>query len=158
MKKKYLLGVGGHICSACCLKANTTIMPVYTCFYSSPLHTKQSKTKTGQRGKHNTGWHQGDRALLLLSAWSPIHKVPHHPLFTQSKLSVSNSTEWVLPRCRGFLGQPRYKRSLQLSHEQTRTNLQPQEDAVKKLGTILSYCQWWAVFPKLFYQQLAIPL
>lgn len=158
MKKKYLLAVGSHICSTCCLKANTTIMPVYTCLYSSPLHTKHSKTKTEQRGHHNTGWHQGDRALLLLSAWGPIHKVSHHPLFTQNKLSVSTSAEWVLVCPRGFLGQPRYKRSLQFSREQTRTHLQPREGAVKNLGTILSYFQWWDVFPKLFYQQLSIPL
>lgn len=102
MKKKYLLGVGSHICSTCCLKANTTIMPVYTCLYSSPLHTKHSKTKTEQRGQHNTGWHQGDRALLLLSAWGPIHKVLHHSLFTQNKLSISTSAEWVLVCPRGF--------------------------------------------------------
>lgn len=52
MKKKYLLGVSGHICSAC-LKANTTIMPVYTCLYSSAGHTKQqNKDRTAWQTQH----------------------------------------------------------------------------------------------------------
>lgn len=110
------MGVGDGVCSVRCCKTSTTIVPACTCLYSLHLHTKkrQHDIYTIQ------SQHQGDRALLELSARKPLQnqKVSHHTLLTQDKLSISNSTEWLVVLIVGPQGHQRHLRSLQGAPQQ----------------------------------------
>lgn len=88
MKKKYLLGVGGHICSAC-LKANTTIMPVYTCPYF-PLWThKTAKQRQDNVANTTQGYTKvAERCSCFL------HEVPSTKYHT---IHYSHRTNYLFP-------------------------------------------------------------
>lgn len=77
-----------------CSKTNTSIMTACTCLYSPHKKSRQR-------------YRDGAIAASLLKKRAANQKVSHDTLFTQDKLSISNSTEWLVVPYSGVPGKPK---------------------------------------------------
>lgn len=95
-----LMGVGNgdgvFVCLRCVVLKQTPVLCLHALAFT--LHTKSQDNITEME------------QLLQLSVKkkrAPNQKVSHHTLFTQDKLSISNSTEWSVVPCSGVPGKPK---------------------------------------------------